>query len=76
VKEVLSKFRVELDLRNEKMGYKIRASQTQKIPFTLVLGDQEVENQTVTIRRYGSQDQETMSLEAFKSLCYTLNMHD
>lgn len=76
VKDVLSKFRVELDLRNEKMGYKIRASQTDKIPFTLVLGDQEVEHQTVTIRRYGTQDQETMSLEAFKSLCYTLNMHD
>ena len=56
------------------MGYKIRSAQTQKIPYTLVLGDQEVENQTVTIRRYGSQDQETMSLEAFKSLCFTFNM--
>lgn len=76
VKEALLKFRVELDLRNEKMGYKIRTAQTQKIPYTLVLGDQEVDNQTVTIRRYGSQDQETMSLEAFKSLCYSLNMHD
>ncbi len=74
VKDILSKFRVELDLRNEKMGYKIRSAQTQKIPFTLVLGDKEVENQSVTIRRYGSQDQETMSLEAFKSLCFTLNM--
>ena len=74
VKDILSKFRVEIDLRNEKMGYKIRSAQTQKIPFTLVLGDQEVENQSVTIRRYGSQEQETMSLEAFKSLCFTLNM--
>jgi threonyl-tRNA synthetase len=76
VKASLSKFRVELDLRNEKMGYKIRAAQTQKIPFTLVLGDQEVENQSVTIRRYGTHDQETMSLEAFKSLCFSLNMHN
>ena len=76
VKEALSAFRVEMDLRNEKMGYKIRAAQTEKIPFTLVLGDQEVEQQTVTLRRYGSQQQETLSLEAFKTLCMNLNMHN
>lgn len=75
VKQTLSAFRVEMDLRNEKMGYKIRAAQTEKIPFTLVLGDQEVEQQTVTLRRYGSQQQETLSLEAFKTLCMNLNMH-
>ena len=76
VKQVLSEFRVEMDLRNEKMGYKIRAAQTEKIPFTLVLGDQEVEQQTVTLRQYGSQQQETLSLEAFKTLCMHLNMHN
>ncbi len=76
VKQALSAFRVEMDLRNEKMGYKIRAAQTEKIPFTLVLGDQEVEQQTVTLRRYGSQQQETLSLEAFKTLCMNLNMHN
>ena len=76
VKQVLSGFRVEIDLRNEKMGYKIRAAQTEKIPFTLVLGDQEVEQQTVTLRRYGSQQQETLSLEAFKTLCMHLNMQN
>ena len=76
IKQALSAFRVEMDLRNEKMGYKIRAAQTEKIPFTLVLGDQEVEQQTVTLRRYGSQQQETLSLEAFKTLCMNLNMHN
>ncbi len=76
VKQVLSGFRFEIDLRNEKMGYKIRAAQTEKIPFTLVLGDQEVEQQTVTLRRYGSQQQETLSLEAFKTLCMHLNMQN
>ena len=57
------------------MGYKIRAAQTEKIPFTLVLGDQEVKQQTVTLRRYGSQQQQTLSLGAFKTLCMNLNMH-
>jgi len=46
--------RVEVDDRNEKMGYKIRASQTQKIPYQLVVGDKELEDATVNVRRYGS----------------------
>ncbi|MRC99936.1 threonine--tRNA ligase, partial [Bacillus thuringiensis] len=48
--------RVEVDDRNEKMGYKIRASQMQKIPYQLVVGDQEVKDATVNIRRYGSKE--------------------
>ncbi|MCB5952192.1 threonine--tRNA ligase [Enterococcus sp. BWT-B8] len=48
--------RVEVDDRNEKMGYKIRASQTQKIPYQVVIGDKEVEDATVNIRRYGSKE--------------------
>ncbi|MDE1548648.1 threonine--tRNA ligase [Jeotgalibaca caeni] len=57
--------RVEVDDRNEKMGYKIRASQTQKIPYQIVIGDKEVEEGTVTVRRYGSKEMESMSVEAY-----------
>ena len=57
--------RVEVDDRNEKMGYKIRASQTQKIPYQLVIGDQELLNGTVTVRRYGSKDTTTVSMDEF-----------
>lgn len=57
--------RVEIDDRNEKMGYKIRASQTQKIPFQLVIGDKEVEEGTVTVRRYGSKEMKAMTIEDY-----------
>ena len=57
--------RVEVDDRNEKMGYKIRASQTQKIPYQLVIGDQELLNGTVTVRRYGSKELVTFSMDDF-----------
>ena len=49
------KLRVKIDDRNEKMNYKIREAQTKKIPYTLVVGDKEVEANTVTIRRYGEE---------------------
>ncbi|SEQ71919.1 threonyl-tRNA synthetase [Granulicatella balaenopterae] len=57
--------RIELDDRNEKMGYKIRASQTQKIPYQLVIGDKEVEEGTVTVRRYGSKEMVTMTIDEY-----------
>ncbi|WP_125982189.1 threonine--tRNA ligase [Loigolactobacillus iwatensis] len=47
--------RVEVDERNEKMGYKIREAQTQKIPYSLVIGDQEIEDATVSVRHYGEE---------------------
>ncbi|EFR31141.1 threonine--tRNA ligase [Eremococcus coleocola] len=61
-------FRVEMDLRNEKLGYKIREAQTSKIPYQIVIGDQEVEDGTVNIRRYGAQDSNSVSLEDFIAL--------
>lgn len=61
----LEGLRVELDSRDEKIGYKIRESQMQKIPYMLVVGDQEAENGAVNVRKYGEQDSETMDLEAF-----------
>ncbi|MBA3925134.1 threonine--tRNA ligase [Listeria rustica] len=58
-------FRVEVDERNEKLGYKIREAQTKKIPYALVIGDQEVENNTVNVRKYGEKDSETLPLDEF-----------
>src|SRR5699024_2241998 len=57
--------RVEIDQREEKIGYKIREAQTQKIPFAIVLGDKEIEANTVNVRRYGEQDTQTLSVEEF-----------
>lgn len=57
--------RLEVDDRNEKMGYKIRASQTQKIPFQIVIGDKEIEEKTVTVRRYGSKEMISMPIDEF-----------
>lgn len=62
------KFRVTLDDRNEKLGYRIREAQTQKVPVQLVLGDGEIENNSVTIRRFGSKDSLTVSIDEFVSL--------
>ncbi|GBT27636.1 TPA: threonine--tRNA ligase [Staphylococcus aureus] len=57
--------RVSIDERNEKMGYKIREAQVQKIPYQIVVGDKEVENNQVNVRQYGSQDQETVEKDEF-----------
>ncbi|AUS11023.1 threonine--tRNA ligase [Bacillus subtilis] len=57
--------RVEIDSRDEKIGYKIREAQMQKIPYMLVVGDQEAENGAVNVRKYGEQNSETISLDEF-----------
>ncbi|MCR8969447.1 threonine--tRNA ligase [Facklamia sp. 7083-14-GEN3] len=57
--------RVEMDLRNEKLGYKIRSAQTSKVPYQLVIGDQEVESGSVNVRRYGQENSESVSVEDF-----------
>ncbi|MGE6539531.1 threonine--tRNA ligase [Bacillus luti] len=57
--------RVELDTREEKIGYKIREAQMQKIPYMLVVGDNEVTENGVNVRKYGEQKSETIALEAF-----------
>jgi len=63
VKENLQRhgFRVELDERDEKIGYKIREAQMKKIPYMLVVGDKEVEEKAVNVRKYGEQKSETVS---------------
>ena len=57
--------RVETDLRNEKIGFKIREAQMQKIPYMLIVGDKEVENGVVAVRSRKGGDLGTMSLEDF-----------
>lgn len=57
--------RAEWDQSNEKLGYKIRKSQMEKIPYTLVIGEKEQAARTVSVRRYGTGDLGEMSLEAF-----------
>ncbi|WP_339110129.1 threonine--tRNA ligase [Thioclava sp. GXIMD4216] len=56
--------RVETDLRNEKIGYKVREHALQKIPLQIVLGGREAANRTLTLRRHGSNDTQTLALEA------------
>ena len=60
--------RVEVDDRNEKMGYKIREAQVKKIPYALVIGDQEMQDGNVTLRKYGEKDSQTMSVDEFIKL--------
>ncbi|PNZ13157.1 threonine--tRNA ligase [Staphylococcus coagulans] len=57
--------RVHIDDRNEKMGYKIREAQMKKIPYQLVVGDKEIENNEVNVRQYGSKDQKTVEKDTF-----------
>jgi len=57
--------RINSDLRNEKIGFKIREHTLHRIPYMLVIGDREVENRTVAVRTRGGEDLGTMSLEAF-----------
>jgi threonyl-tRNA synthetase len=59
------KVRIEMDDRDEKLGYKIREAQTAKVPYQLVVGDNEVDNNNVTYRKYGEKQQVTVSIDAF-----------
>lgn len=60
-----NEIRCKLDDRDEKLGYKIRESQTKKIPYTLVLGDKEKDSNLITYRKYGHQESVTVSKEEF-----------
>ena len=68
-----NKIRFECDYREEKLGYKIREAQMKKIPFQLVVGDKEVETNTLTYRRYGSQEQTTVTIEEFVEMIKKAN---
>ncbi|MFD1039594.1 threonine--tRNA ligase [Virgibacillus byunsanensis] len=60
--------RVVVDERDEKIGYKIREAQTQKVPFSLVLGDNEINDHAVNVRRYGEQNSDTIAYDQFVDL--------
>ncbi|MBQ9019394.1 MAG: threonine--tRNA ligase [Bacilli bacterium] len=60
--------RVELDDRNEKLGYRLREAQTKKIPYTLILGDNEKENNQISYRLFGSKDTTTLGKDEFVKL--------
>ena len=70
VEELLreNNFRVELDSRDEKLGYRMRESQTRKIPCTLILGDKERDNKEISYRKFGSQETTTLSQDEFISM--------
>ncbi|MCU4789239.1 threonine--tRNA ligase [Bacillus cereus] len=57
--------RVEQDARDEKLGYKIREAQMQKVPYVLVIGDKEMENRAVNVRKYGEEKSEVIALDVF-----------
>lgn len=57
--------RVELDSREEKLGYRMRESQTNKIPYTIIVGDKETENNKISYRKYGSEETVTMDKDEF-----------
>ncbi|MGG0233816.1 threonine--tRNA ligase [Bacillus tropicus] len=57
--------RVERDVRDEKLGYKIREAQMQKVPYVLVIGDKEMENGAVNVRKYGEEKSEVIELNGF-----------
>jgi len=61
-------FRVSTDLRNEKIGFKIREHTLQKIPYLLVVGDKELESETVAVRKRGGEDLGTMTFDDFCAL--------
>jgi len=57
--------RVSVDARNEKLGYRVREAQMSKIPVEVVIGDGEIEGDSVTVRRYGKKEAVKMSTEEF-----------
>ena len=61
-KLVAAGFRVNIDSRDEKIGYKIREAQMQKVPYMLVLGDKEMESGEVNVRKYGEQKSESYAI--------------
>lgn len=70
IKELLQKegIRVELDDRNEKLGYKMRESQKRKIPYSLILGNKERDDRTISYRLHGSEETNTLSIDNFVSM--------
>ena len=65
-------FRVEIDTREEKLGYKMRESVIRKIPYSIILGQKEVDNKTISYRKYGTEETITVSKEEFIDMANNL----
>ncbi len=64
-------YRADLDIRNEKLGYKIREAQMKKTPLMIVLGFKEAESRTVSVRTHTGETKNDLALEAFKGFLAT-----
>lgn len=65
-KQLKSKsIRVNVDNSEEKMGYKIRNAQIKKVPYTIVIGDDEVSNNTLSVRKHGGNSEQTFEVSDF-----------
>ena len=67
VKEALSNFRVKVDSREEKVGYRMRESVINKIPYTVIIGNKEQESNTISYRKHGSNETINVTIEEFIS---------
>ncbi|OGS44297.1 MAG: threonine--tRNA ligase [Elusimicrobia bacterium RIFOXYD2_FULL_34_15] len=72
IKKELGDYRVEIDSRNEKLGYKMREAQIEKIPFILVLGEKEQTSETVAVRKYGENTTQTFEIIKFLDILKSL----
>ncbi len=62
------RYRVTIDERNEKLGYKIRSAQMEKVPYMVIIGDKDLENQTISIRHRSGEDLGALSLDEFMAI--------
>ncbi len=63
-------FRVSVDDRDEKLGYRLREAQVMKVPVQIIIGDKEIENNNINVRRYGSREQNAFETEDFIKLLH------
>jgi threonyl-tRNA synthetase len=66
-----NQIRTDIDLRNEKIGFKIREAQIQKLPYVIIIGDNEEQNKTISVRKRGGKDLGQMTIEDFVSIVST-----
>ena len=73
IKDEFKDYRVEVDSRSEKLNYKIRESQLEKVPFIIIIGEKEQNSQTVSVRKYGENTTQTYEIKRFLEVIETLN---
>ena len=58
-------FRASIDKRDEKLGYRLREAQIMKVPVQIIIGDKEIENNSINVRRYGQREQNPFNLDEY-----------